>query len=317
MPRSMSLGRTILSGAAAIALVGGGVFWLLTTPARLDAGATAALEAPGDAARGEEVFFAAGCASCHAAPGAAGEARLELAGGQRFETPFGAFVAPNISQHPQDGIGGWSARDLANAMMRGVSPDGRHYYPAFPYTSYARMRVEDVADLRAFMTTLPAIAGRAGENELGFPFNVRRGLGLWKLVNLDPAPVVVLDNPSDAVRRGQYLVEGPGHCGECHTPRDMLGGLDRSRWLAGAPAMEGKGTDRQGTVANITGGEGGIGGWSEDDIATLLESGFTPDYDSVGGSMAAVVRNMAELPAADREAIAAYLKAIPAHPDGY
>ena len=312
MPRSMSPGRAILSGVATLAIVGGGVFWLLTAPARLNPGATAALDAPGDAARGEEVFFAAGCAACHAAAGATGEARLALGGGQRFETQFGTFVAPNISQHPQDGIGGWSARDLANAMMRGVSPDGRHYYPAFPYASYARMRVEDVADLHAFMTTLPAVEGRAGENELGFPFTLRRGLGLWKLLYLDPAPAVALENPSEEVARGQYLVEGPGHCGECHTPRDMFGGLDKSRWLAGARAMEGKGT-----VANITSGEGGIGGWSEGDIATLLETGFTPDYDSVGGSMAAVVRNMAELPAADREAIAAYLKAIPAHPDGY
>jgi len=313
----MARARAIATGIAALALAGAAAFWLLTEPRRLDAGAVAALDAPGDAARGEEVFWAAGCAACHAPPGATGEARLVLSGGQRFQTPFGTFVAPNISQHPAAGIGAWSARDLADAMMRGVSPDGRHYYPAFPYTSYARMRVEDVADLYAFMKTLPAVDGDAGWHELGFPFNIRRGLGLWKLVYLDPAPVVALDNPSQQVARGQYLVEGPGHCGECHTPRDMLGGLDRSRWLAGAVAMEGQGTDRQGTVANLTAGEGGIGDWSEGDIATLLETGFTPDFDSVGGAMAAVVRNMAELPAADREAIAAYLKAIPPHPNGY
>lgn len=298
--------RKLAVAGVVLAAAGGGVFWLLTEPERLDATVSDA----GDATRGEQVFWAAGCASCHAAPGASGEARLELVGGERFVTPFGAFVAPNISQHATDGIGGWSAQDLANAMMRGVSPDGRHYYPAFPYASYARMTVEDVADLHAFMKTLPAVAGDAGNNEIGFPFNIRRGLGLWKMLNLDPSPAVALQNPSPEVARGQYLVEGPGHCGECHTPRDALGGLDKSRWLAGAPAMAG-----QGAVDNITGGEGGIGDWSEDDIATLLETGFTPDYDSVGGKMASVVRNMAELPASDREAIAAYLKAIPAHPN--
>lgn len=302
-----SLRKLVVAGVV-LAAAGGGVFWLLTEPERLDATVSDA----GDAGRGEQVFWAAGCASCHAAPGASGEARLELVGGERFATPFGTFVAPNISQHGSDGIGGWSAQDLANAMMRGVSPDGRHYYPAFPYTSYARMTVEDVADLHAFMKTLPVVAGDAGDNEIRFPFNIRRGLGLWKMLNLDPSPAVALQNPSPEVARGQYLVEGPGHCGECHTPRDALGGPDRSRWLAGAPAMAG-----QGAVDNITSGEGGLSDWSEDDIATLLETGFTPDYDSVGGKMASVVRNMAELPASDREAIAAYLKAIPAHPNAY
>lgn len=302
-----SLRQLALAGIA-LAAMGGGAFWLLTEPVRLDSATLAAL-GEGDAERGEQVFWAAGCASCHAAPGASGEARLALVGGERFATPFGTFVAPNISQHEADGIGAWSARDLADAMMRGVSPEGAHYYPAFPYASYARMKVEDVADLHAFMKTLPAVAGKAGDNEIGFPFNIRRGLGLWKRLYLDPAPAVALETPSPQVARGQYLVEGPGHCGECHTPRDALGGPDKSRWLAGAPAMEG-----QGTIDNITSGEGGIGGWSEDDIATLLETGFTPDYDSVGGKMASVVRNMAELPAADREAIAAYLKAIPPHP---
>lgn len=298
------LRRLAIAGALLVG-AGSATFWLLTEPQRLD-GPTLASLGQGDAVHGEQVFWASGCASCHAERGATGEDRLTLAGGQRFETGFGNFVAPNISQHERDGIGAWSAEDLANAMMRGVSPVGQHYYPAFPYTSYARMKIQDVADLYAFMKTLSAVEGKAPENEISFPFNLRRGLGLWKLLYLDPAPAVALENPTPQIARGQYLAEGPGHCAECHTPRDLFGGLDKSRWMAGAKALEG-----DGTIANITSGEGGIGGWSEDDIANLLESGFTPDYDSVGGSMAAVVRNMAELPASDREAIAAYLKAIP------
>lgn len=301
----------LLLAAATVLVLGAAAGWYVSAPQRLDAEALEAIPQEGDAVRGEQVFWAGGCASCHAAPGVAGEDRLALGGGVRLQTRFGDFVAPNISQHPQDGIGGWSVGDLANAMLRGVSPEGRHYYPAFPYASYARMKPGDIADLHAYLTTLPAIAGKAPQSEIAFPFNVRRGIGLWKRLFLDDGPVVALDNPSEEVARGQYLVEGLGHCGECHTARTYFGGLDTSRWLAGGPAAEGRGT-----VPNITPGEGGIGDWSEDDIATLLETGFTPDFDSVGGQMASVVRNMAELPASDREAIAAYLKAIPAHGRG-
>jgi mono/diheme cytochrome c family protein len=147
-------------------------------------------------------------------------------------------------------------------------------------------------------------------NELSFPFNVRRGVGLWQLAFLEPAPVVALpSDASEAVKRGRYLVEGPGHCGECHTPRLFggLGGLDKAKWLSGAAAAEG-----EGRVPDITPSDDGIGDWSESDIAYYLETGFTPDFDSVGGAMVEVQKNMAKLPAEDREAIAAYLKAVPA-----
>lgn len=230
-----------------------------------------------------------------------------LAGGRELNTPFGRFVVPNISQHAQDGIGSWSAADFANAMLRGVSPQGDHYYPAFPYASYARMQPADVGDLYAFLKTTPAVEGRTAGHELGFPFNVRRGIGLWKRMHLDPAPVlaVAADAPDD-VKLGRYLVEGPGHCGECHTPRAFDGGVRKDMWLAGAPAAEGGGT-----VPNISPG-GELGSWSADDIVAYLETGFTPEFDVVGGAMAEVQKNMAELTAADRAAIAAYLKAIPA-----
>ncbi|MCO4318379.1 cytochrome c [Phyllobacterium sp. 21LDTY02-6] len=291
-------------------LVAGGGFWLLSAPTRLEPQLLAAAQ-PGDATRGEAVFWQGGCASCHAAPGASGDARRVLAGGVQLVTDFGTFVAPNISPSPQ-GIGGWSFEDLANAMMKGVAPDGRHFYPAFPYASYARMQVQDIADLHAFLQTLPPSDHVAEPHRLKFPYTLRRGIGLWKRLYLSSQPAVTLAGADEAVKRGQYLVEGPGHCGECHTPRDGFGGLDTSRWMAGAPSPEGKGV-----IPNITGGEGGIDSWSAQDIAYALESGFTPDFDSLGGSMADVVQNMSHVSAADREAIAAYLKAIPAHPNGY
>jgi mono/diheme cytochrome c family protein len=292
--------------------IGAAAFWFLTEPRRLDE-ATLAQFGAGDAARGERIFWAGGCTSCHARPKSEGDARLELAGGLQLNTPFGTFVPPNISSDPQDGIGNWSAGDFANAMMRGIAPDGSHLYPSFPYTSYARMNPADVADLYAFMKTLPAVAGKAPGHSLSFPFNIRRGLGLWKMLYLSDEPVIALaaDAP-EPVRLGRYLVEGPGHCGECHTPRDFAGGTDKTRWLSGAVAAEG-----DGVVPNITSGEGGIGDWSASDIATYLETGFTPEFDSVGGAMVEVQRNLARLEAADRDAIAAYLKAVPPHPNGY
>lgn len=303
--------RKLAGAAALLALAGGAAFWFLTAPDRLPEGDVAAL-APGDAGRGERIFYAGGCASCHAAPKPDAGAPLQLAGGLELKTPFGTFVAPNISQHPTDGIGAWSLPDFANAMQRGVSPDGRHYYPAFPYASYARMKLADVADLYAFMKTQPAVEGRAPDHQLGFPFNIRRGLGLWKRLHLSPEPVLALANASEPAKAGQYLVEGPGHCGECHTPRDISGGTKRSEWLAGAVAAEG-----DGVVPNITPQGGDVGQWSEGDIAEYLKTGFTPDFDSAGGSMADVVKNTGRLTDDDRAAIAAYLKAVPGRPNGY
>ena len=294
-----------------LAILGGIAFWFVTAPQTVDASVIAGLP-EGDAERGERIFWAGGCTSCHAAPKAEGEDRLRLGGGVELATEFGTFVAPNISQDATDGIGNWSAGDLVNAMMKGVSPDGRHYFPAFPYTSYARMKPADIADLHAFLKTLPAVPGAAPGHRLSFPFNIRRGVGAWKLLYMRDEPVVAIDETNEQLVLGRYLVEGPGHCGECHTPRLFSGGPKLDRWLSGARAAEG-----DGVVPNITPAEQGLGGWSAGDIANYLETGFTPDFDSVGGAMVEVQKNMALLPAADREAIAAYLKAIPGHPNGY
>lgn len=297
--------RRLVLALIGAALFGIAVFYGLTIPRGLSAKEVAALP-EGDPVRGETWFWAGGCASCHSAEGAKGEERLKLGGGRVLTTEFGNFVVPNISSDPADGIGDWSNGDLANAMLRGVSPSGTHYYPAFPYASYTRMNPEDIADLRAYMRTLPAIAGTPPPNDLRFPFNFRRGIGLWKRAFLSDAPAVDLPDAGPEVLRGQYLAEGAGHCGECHTPRNFAGALDTSRWLAGAQAAEGSGR-----VPNITPGAGGIGDWPQSDIAYYFETGFTPEFDAVGGSMVEVQENLAMLKASDRTAIAAYLQAIP------
>jgi mono/diheme cytochrome c family protein len=296
-----------LTIVAALILVGLGL-WLLTAPQTLTEQDLP--EYLGDAAAGERVFWAGGCASCHATPvkgkRAKGADKLLLGGGMQLESPYGIFEVPNISPHA-DGIGGWSLLEFVNAMQRGVSPDGRHYYPSFPYTSYARAPIEDIVDLKAYLDTLPEVAGASDDHSLGFPWSVRRGIGAWKRLYLDPAPVLNADNPDPFVDRGRALVEGLGHCGECHTPRNALGGLQMDRWLAGAPDLEGKGS-----VPNITPAGENIASWSAKNIAYYLESGFTPEFDTVGGTMVAVQENMARLTPEDRQAIAAYLKSVPA-----
>lgn len=302
--------RKSVLGLGFIGLVALAVGLWLTAPQYLPDDQLARLEAhTPNIANGETLFWAGGCASCHAADRATGDARLIVAGGQGLSSPYGTFAVPNISTDSEQGIGGWSARDFANAMLKGVAPDGTHYYPAFPYASYARMTVEDVADLWAFMQTLPAAKNPADATaaDIGFPFNIRRGIGLWKRAFVTSEPVVsdaALNNDAVLVR-GRYLVEGPGHCGECHTPRTIAGSMRLDAWLAGAPNPEG-----EGRIPNITPHSDGMKTWSAADIAYALESGFTPDFDSLGGTMASVIRNMAELSADDREAMAAYLKAI-------
>ncbi|MEE9313504.1 MAG: cytochrome c [Rhizobiaceae bacterium] len=260
----------------------------------------------GNVASGEQVFWAGGCTSCHAAPKSKGVEKLVLSGGLELKTPFGIFRTPNISPHELQGIGGWSLGDFANAMKRGLRPDGAHYYPAFPYTTYTKMADKDVADLWAYMKTLPKSSKQVGDHSISFPFNIRRGLGLWKFLYLSSDPVLSVDETDKPLLRGRYLVEALAHCGECHTPRNSIGGMDKTRWLAGGVGPEGKEK-----IPNITPHKDGLGDWSVADIINGLETGFTPEYDSFGSSMADVQENMAKLSDGDRAAIAAYLKIVP------
>ncbi len=289
----------LLRNLLILGVIGGGAAFWLTLPKPLSASAVEGLT--GDAAKGEQVFWATGCASCHMAPGAKDDAQLVLVGGQKFASPFGSFVAPNISQDAEHGIGDWSLLDLANALTRGVSKEGEHLYPALPYASYAKMELQDVADLHAFLKTLPADATPSQPHELGFPFNIRMSLGGWKLLFLRD-DWALPGNLTPTEDRGRYIVEAMAHCGECHTPRNALGGMETGRWLAGAPDPSGQGRIPNITPAKLT--------WSESEIAYYLTTGFTPDFDSVGGHMAHVVENFARLPEADVAAVAAYLKRV-------
>jgi mono/diheme cytochrome c family protein len=297
--------RTIMAVLVALALAGAGIFYALTMPVRAVTGPLPARAA--NLVNGEIIFNAGGCAACHATPKQKDHKRL--GGGLALPSPFGTFKVPNISSDATQGIGAWSEEAFVNAMLRGIGRSGEHLYPAFPYTTYQRMALDDVRDLYAFLRTLPAEARPSEPHALPFPFNVRRGLGLWKLLYLDGKPFTPDPGKSAEINRGAYLVEALGHCAECHSPRDPMGGIVPARRFAGGPDAEGKGW-----VPNITPHSDGLASWSAKDIAYLLQSGLNPDGDSVGSNMADVVRNTARLADADRAAIAAYIKALPPRP---
>ena len=295
--------RLAIAILAVLGLLGALAFWFLTDPGLQRAGLEPVPAGEPDLANGRTLFFAGDCTSCHLSPNQ--DDRTRLGGGKPLPSPFGTFYPPNISPHP-DGIGGWTSEQFLRAMRGGVSPDARHYYPAFPYTSYQRMRAADLRDLFAYLKTLPAVPGRVRDHDLPFPFSVRRGLGLWKLAVLDGKVFEPDPGKPPSWNRGAYLVEGAAHCAECHSARNALGMIPAERRYAGGPNPEGKGF-----VPNLTPDKTGLADWSKGDISEVLSSGLTPSGDSVGSNMTEVVRNTSQLPEADRDAIAEYVKSLP------
>jgi mono/diheme cytochrome c family protein len=291
--------RRLVVLALIAAVVSFGVFWVVTIPATVPASAlaphTPSLE------NGKTMFLIGGCSSCHATPKQ--DDKTRLGGGLGLKSPFGTFYAPNISPDPNEGIGKWSEANFVTAMVKGTSPDGRHYFPAFPYTSYQRIGTGDLRDLFAYLKTLPAVQDKSRPHDVPFPFNIRRTLGGWKFLFLDGKPFEGDPTRDAAWNRGAYLVNGPGHCAECHSPRNILGGIVASQRFAGGPEPGG-----EGFVPNIT--QKGLT-MSHEQVVKLLETGETPDGDTVGGEMAKVTANTGQLTAEDRTAIATYIKSLP------
>jgi mono/diheme cytochrome c family protein len=291
--------RKLFILAVVAAVIGLFVFWGLTIPATVPASALPQRQP--NLENGQTMFHAGGCASCHATPNQ--DDKTKLGGGFALKSPFGTFYAPNISPDRNDGIGKWSEPDFVSAMVKGTAPDGSHLYPAFPYASYQRMRYDDIRDLFAYLKTLPAVQGKAKPHELPFPFNIRRTLGVWKFLFLDGKPFTPDASKDAAWNRGAYLVNGPGHCAECHSPRNVLGGIIESQRFAGGPEPTGDGFVPNITQKSLT--------LSQENLVKLLETGETPDGDTIGGDMAKVTSNTGKLNAADREAIATYVRSLP------
>jgi len=288
-----------LAGVAALGVVG------LLVLAR--SAAAQGSSGQGDAERGEYLFRAAGCYACHTRPVSGAR---PLAGGRAFATPFGTFYSPNITPDPDHGIGRWALADFARALRLGEAPDGSHYFPAFPFPSYTGMQDQDLADLWAYLKGVDPVPEANREHELNFPFGFRFLAGAWKWLFFEAGVFQPEPDKDTTWNRGAYLVRHLGHCGECHTPRNLLGAHEDDRDLAGTL----KGPDGK-KVPNVTPHpKDGIGEWSDSDITFFLQLGVLPDGDVAGGAMEDVIREgTGHLTDEDRAAIAAYLKSLPEH----
>jgi mono/diheme cytochrome c family protein len=299
--------RRLVVSVGLVGILGFGAYLALTAPSTWNAlrpTRDVADAGPPDLTNGHLLFNAGSCGTCHASPGQKDDTRL--GGGAALASGFGTFYMPNISPDPTDGIGNWTTAQFVRAVREGVSNTGENEYPALPYTSYQRMTANDLRDVFGYIKTLPPVTGKARDNDLRFPFTMRRGVGLWKLAFLDGKPLDVPQDKSAAWKRGQYLVEGPGHCAECHSPRGPEGQLITDKRFSGGPNPDG-----DGYVPNITQDDTGIGYWSQTEIADYLDTGLTPINTQAGRSMAAIVTNTAHLPASDRAAMAEYVKSLP------
>lgn len=253
--------------------------------------------------KGEYLLHAGGCISCHTADD---DDAIPLAGGHILESPFGDFYVPNITPDKETGIGNWSDEDFVRAMHQGKSPQGHNYYPAFPYGAYTGMAHDDVLAIKAFLFSLEPVYQPRQEHQLSW-YVSRFSVTGWKWLYFSPQRFAPDPDRSEQWNRGAYLVRHLGHCGECHSPRNQLGGIDEQRALMGSA----KNADGE-SAPNITGHKDkGIGRWSVDDIDLFLEIGMLPDGDFTGGDMSAVVDdNTTHLTTEDRQAIATYLLSL-------
>ncbi len=297
-------GRMLLAVVVLLALVVGVAMWYGARESHQGAGAAAAdFSDPGLIERGRYLAQVGNCMGCHTAPGGA-----PYSGGRAIPTPYGTFFGPNITPHATTGIGNWTADDFWRALHDGKAPDGTLLYPVFPYPTYTNVSREDADALYAYLKSLPPIDRPNREHEVAFPYNQRWLLSLWRAVHFRPGPLDPVPDQSEQWIRGRYLVEGLAHCAECHTPRTRWGGLDRSKHLQGGiiPGQDWYATPLTGDPVT------GLGEWSADDIASLLKSGLSTRSHATGPMAESVYWGYQHLTDGDTEAIAAYLKSLPA-----
>jgi mono/diheme cytochrome c family protein len=252
-----------------------------------------------DVENGRQLAALAACESCHTEEGGA-----KNAGGYPIETKYGVFFGTNITPDPETGIGNWTEAMFVQALKHGLSPEGRPYYPAFPFPSFSRFTDEDARDVFAYLATVEPVYKVNRSHALKRGVRNRGILRMWRLFSFRADTFAPREGESQSVSRGRYLVDVVGHCGECHTPRNSMGAMKTNRWLSGSD-------DGTGFAPNITPHQTGILNWSEEDIVGFLESGMKPDGDFSGGEMYRVVEECTSvLPEEERRAIAAWLKAV-------
>ena len=278
------------------------LFWLALMLASASMTASAQDAAQSAIKRGEYLSKAAGCLGCHTDEK---KGAVNYAGGRELKTPFGTFYGPNITPHPQAGIGKWTETDFIQALRHGKRPDGANYFPAFPYPSFTGMTDADMRDLWAYLKTLPASSQASKPHELKFPYNLRFAVTFWKWLFFTPGEFKPDAKAPADVNRGAYLSNALGHCGECHTPRNFMGGPRKDRHFAGGMGPEGKEIPNL-TPINLKKKYG------DKDLADFLSSGTTPDGDVPAEAMGEVIRNTTGmLTPADLAAMIAYLRALP------
>jgi mono/diheme cytochrome c family protein len=290
---------------ALVAVLGGVGFWRLSAPERLPPEAMPAHQA--DIANGKLMFTIGGCINCHRPPKDQANANPDLpSGGAPLKTPIGILYPPNLTPDPDTGIGKWTHFDFLDATMRGVSPKDTNYIPAFPYTSYSAMKAEDLLDIEAYLMSLPAVKSPAKSHDIWLVPVVRRGVGLWKRFGLDTTPWQPDTARSPSWNRGSYLVNGPGHCGECHTARNIFMIKRSDRQLSGGPHPEGEG--RVPSLRNLIARSRYK---DANDLASAMQYGETLGFDKLSsGGMGDVQAELAKLPASDVQAIAEYLVSL-------
>ena len=253
---------------------------------------------------GALLYTIGGCINCHKPDPANSTADAALpSGGAPLKTPIGTFYPPNLTPDPETGLGQTSELAFVNALQRGISRSGAHDIPAFPYTSYAAMRTEDVLDIRGYLMTLKPVKMENKPADIPLPFFLRRGIGLWKYLGLSTVKWQPDTTQTPSWNRGAYLVNGPGHCGECHTPRTLLMARDDTRAFAGGPHPEG-----EGKVPSLRGLIERKRYKDAKDLVSAMQFGETLGYDKLSsGGMGAVQSNLSKLPEPDVQAIAEYL----------
>jgi mono/diheme cytochrome c family protein len=255
--------------------------------------------------KGRYLATAADCVACHTIPNGG----KPFAGGRAIETPFGNITSPNITPDAETGIGSWTDEQFDNAVRNGVRPDGSRLYPAMPYTSYTKMSRDDVAAIRAYLGTVEPVRHPAAANTLPFPFNIRASMRVWNALYFHPGEFKPDPQKPAELNRGAFLVEGPGHCTACHTPKSALGGDKSSEYL--------RGSNLQGWFApNITNDDRvGLGHWSDDDIVAYLKTGHNRITAATGPMAEEIMHSTSKLQDSDLAAMAAYLKSVPGSAD--
>jgi mono/diheme cytochrome c family protein len=251
--------------------------------------------------RGHYVALAGDCAACHTVPGG-----RPFAGGLAIETPFGTLVSANITPDRAAGIGAWSDEDFVRSMQQGIAADGTHLYPAMPYPYFTRVTRADLLALRAYLATLEPVGDRVETNRLPFPYRMRSSMTVWNGLNFSPGEFHADPKQSAEWNRGAYLVNGLGHCGACHTPKNLLGGDKSGRPLAGGVLQGWYATPLDSDMRT------GLGAWGIADIVSYLKTGWGGGQAATGTMALVVADSTSQLSDSDLRAIAVYLKDNPA-----